>query len=149
MRARTVLIATAVTGLAIAAGTQAATAGSDSDTLRLHETFTKTFEQDLGKPGPTLGDTFSFLSKLQGAHGKSLGNTGGECTLLFKTSYHCTQTYRFGGGDVFAAGYYDTARKDIHWSILGGTGKYRAATGQVDYLTRADGSFDDTFRFSS
>lgn len=149
MRTRTVLIATALTAATVAVGAQSASSDSEGSTLRLHETFTETFEGDLGKSGPTLGDTFSFLSKLENAEGKSLGNTGGECTLLFRTSYQCTQTYRFGGGDVFTGGYYDTASRDVHWPILGGTGKYRGATGQVDYVLRADGSYRDTFRFDS
>jgi len=64
--------------------------------------------------------------------------------------FNCLQSYRFADGDFVVSGIFDFETKKANkWPITGGTGKYRGATGEADFITQKDGSFDDTFHFDS
>lgn len=157
MRTRAVLATTGVAtaGLVCAglfAGQQAASADT---TLKAREKFTATYIQDVGKKGTSMGDRLVFTSVLRDPKGTKLADSGGECVVLSGKSdtdakYQCTQNYRFTGGDVLmAGGPFTFAKKVNKWSIMGGTGKYRGAAGQVDFTTLTADSFADVFRFDS
>jgi len=157
MRSRTrVLLATAgVTAAGLVAtgvvSGQAASART-AHTLIAHEKFTKTFMQDVGEKGVSMGDRLVFTSEVRDLKGGQLGIGVGDCVLLSGTSdsdgqYNCLQTYHLVGGDFMTSGIFDFAQKINKWAIMGGTGRYRAATGEADFTTLTADTFADTFRF--
>jgi hypothetical protein len=120
-------------------------------TLLAREKFTKTFQQDVGEKGMSIGDRFTFTSEVRDLKGALLGIGAGDCVLLSGTSesdgqYNCVQTYHLAGGDFVTSGFFDFAQKINKWAIVGGTGRYRAATGQADFTTLSADTFADTFR---
>src|SRR5882724_9409703 len=158
MRSRTrALLATA--GVAAAAGVVAtgvisgqAASAHTGHTLIAHEKFTKTFMQDVGEKGVSMGDRLVFTSEVRDLKGGQLGIGVGDCVRLSGTSdsdgqYNCLQTYHLAGGDFMTSGIFDFAQKINKWAIMGGTGRYRAATGEADFTTLTTDTFADTFRF--
>ena len=130
---------------------QAASART-AHTLTAREKFTKTFTQDVGDKGASIGDRFVFTSEVRDLKGGQLGIGVGDCVLLSGTSdsdgqYNCLQTYHLAGGDFMTSGIFDFAQKINKWAIIGGTGRYRAATGEADFTTLTADTFADTFRF--
>lgn len=108
--------------------------------------------EDTGKKGLTLGDRFTFTGDLRTAKGRQLADSGGECTLLFgrteaTAQYRCTQVYRFGDSQVFTGGILDAAQKTGAFSILGGTGTYRGATGELRFTKLNADTYGLAFRF--
>jgi hypothetical protein len=157
MRRRTrALLATAGVAAAglVATGVVSGQAASarTGHTLMAHEKFTKTFMQDVGEKGVSMGDRYVFTSEVRDVKGGQLGVGVGDCVLLSGTSdsdgqYNCLQTYHLAGGDFMTSGIFDFAQKINKWAIMGGTGRYRAATGEADFTTLTADSFADTFRF--
>jgi len=158
MRSRTrALLATA--GVAAAAGVVAtgvisgqAASAHTGHTLIAHEKFTKTFMQDVGEKGVSMGDRLVFTSEVRDLKGGQLGIGVGDCVRLSGTSdsdgqYNCLQTYHLAGGDFMTSGIFAFAQKINKWAIMGGTGRYRAAAGEADFTTLSADTFADTFRF--
>jgi hypothetical protein len=121
-------------------------------TLIAREKFTKTLVQDLGEKGTSFGDRFVFTTEIRDLKGGMLGVGIGDCVLLSGTSdsdgqYNCLQTYHLAGGDFVSSGFFDFAQKINKWAITGGTGRYRAATGEADFTALSADTFADTFRF--
>ena len=157
MRRRTrALLATAgvaAAGLVATGGVsgQAASART-AHTLMANEKFTKTVMQDVGEKGVSMGDRFVFTSEVRDLKGGQLGLGVGDCVRLSGTSdsdgqFNCLQTYHLAGGDFMTSGIFDYAQKINKWAIMGGTGRYRAATGEADFTTLTNDTFADTFRF--
>jgi len=157
MRSRTrALLATAgVTAAGLVAtgvvSGQAASART-GHTLIAREKLTKTFMEDVGEKGVSMGDRLVFTTEVRDLRGGQLGIGVGDCVLLSGTSdsggqYNCLQTYHLAGGDFMASGIFDFAQKINKWAIIGGTGRYRAATGEADFTTLTADTFADTFRF--
>ncbi len=157
MRRRTrALLATAGVAAAglIATGVLSGQAASAHTvhTLIAREKFTKTFMQDVGEKGVSMGDRLVFTTEVRNLKGGQLGIGVGDCVLLSGTSdsdgqYNCLQTYHLAGGDFITGGIFDFKQKINKWAIMGGTGRYRAATGEADFTTLSADTFADTFRF--
>lgn len=156
MRSRVLLSAVGVAATAslvttiVLAGQSSATAAGN--TLVVNEKFTGLNTDDIGKKGPSIGDRLTFRSKVTAIGGKKLGIAGGDCIQIRGTTetnalYHCTGTYDLDGGDIFAGGLFTFGKKVNTWSILGGTGKYRGASGQASFTTVSEDSFKDVFLF--
>jgi hypothetical protein len=129
---------------------QAASAHT-AHTLVAREKFTKTAQQDFGDKGTSIGDRYVFTSEIRDPRGAMLGTGFGDCVLIGGTTdadgqYNCVQTYHLAGGDFVTSGFFDFAQKVNKWAIIGGTGRYRAATGQADFTTLSGDTFADTFR---
>jgi len=154
-RSRALLATAGVTAAGlIAAGVVSGPAASarTAHSLIAHEKFTKTFMQDVGDKGVSMGDRLVFTTEVRDLKGGQLGIGVGDCVRLSGTSdsdgqYNCLQTYRLAGGDFVTSGIYDFAQKINKWAIIGGTGRYRAATGEADFTTLSADTFADTFRF--
>ena len=152
----TIGVATAGLLAAGLVGGQEVASASTDRTLTAHETFTTTVAQDFGAKGLTPGDRLVFKTEVRDLKGRKLGIGTGDCVLLSGTSdasalYNCLETYRLSANDhVMTSGVFDGAPKINKWAIIGGTGRYRGATGQVDFTQPdAAGTFVDTFRFGS
>lgn len=156
MRTRPVLVTATATATAalLAAGLFAGqqSASAVSGTLHVKETFTGTATQDFGAKGLSLGDHLAFQTVIKDPDGAKMGIGAGDCVLYAgkteaTSKYHCTQTLELADGQIFTGGVSDSAKKTNTFAILGGTGKYRGASGVFDATTTSAGSFDEYLRF--
>ena len=131
-----------------------ATASPGPSTLHLSETFTTYTEVDLGKKGPSQGDTFAFTTKVVDSDGEPAGTAGGSGTSLKPDDdtlglVQYSETYDLDGGQLVIEGFYDFGAKPgtpTTDAVIGGTGKYRGAKGQVDFVTKGTDTFISTFK---
>jgi hypothetical protein len=127
---------------------------------------------DLGDPGDSQGDQLHFTSDLiqpprsgvgpppPGAgvpQEMKIGEDGGVCSVArivpdVATTYHCVGTNSLPLGQItteglvtYAAGE-DVRQKPYSFAITGGTGKYRAARGQVTIKDLSATEVSLTFR---
>lgn len=158
MRTRTLL---ATAGLAVAgflavavvAGQGVASAGT-GHTMILTEKFTHTVTQDIDPKGVSMGDRLEYTTDVRNREGRKVGLGVGDCVQLSGTSeadalYNCIATFRLGRDHIMSSGIWDLTRKTNKWAIMGGTGRYRGASGEIDFTAPTADSFVDTFRFDS
>jgi Allene oxide cyclase barrel like domain len=88
-----------------------------------------------GGRGPTLGDQYIFTDGLyqwQGTRrGKRVGTTHGIATITSPTTAFFTGTMSLPGGQIQGAGYFSFTAHVETIIVLGGTGRYRDAGGDV------------------
>ena len=161
-RIMTAAAALSVSALIAACG--AHSTNPSNETFTVYEDAPKMSLLDLGAPGNSLGDVYHFSAPL---HSKPGGPVAGEiigsktlvkvptdanpnlerrATLMFFTFADGNdQIIAFGAADYspnvpeFAAG------QPVVRPILGGTGKYMGARGQVTSTRNADGSYTQVF----
>lgn len=109
---------------------------------------------DVAPKGVGIGDRLIYTDRAftSAKKNKKLGNGYGECVRLTGTSestgvFHCTETVRLAGGDVLLGGVYDLAAKSHLWTITGGTGRYRGATGEISFRPLSATTLDGVFHF--
>jgi hypothetical protein len=95
----------------------------------------------------SIGDEDVFNGKFFKG-GKQVGRDGGVCVLVEQPSiYHCVATNWFEEGQLAVQWLGDFSVDAVgHFAIVGGTGAYRGATGEVTVDFQPDGA-DVTFRF--
>ena len=88
-----------------------------------------------GGPGPTLGDEFIFTDGLYQwsgkKRGKHIGTTHGIATITSPTTAFFTGTIFLPGGVIQGAGYFQFTARVEKIVVLGGTGRYSNAGGEV------------------
>ena len=88
-----------------------------------------------GGGGPTLGDQYLFTDGLyqwQGTkRGKRIGTTHGIATITSPTTAFFTGTMTLPGGLIQGSGYFSFTARVETIIVLGGTGKYNNAGGEV------------------
>ena len=86
---------------------------------------------DLGKPGPTAGDTFFFASQLWSAdRTHRVGSNHGYCVVETPPVAHCSGTVRLGAGTLEYAFQLDMSTQQPPTpAIIGGTGAFDGAEG--------------------
>ena len=88
-----------------------------------------------GGDGPTLGDQYIFTDGLYEWHGtkrgKRIGTTHGIATITSPTTAFFTGTMSLPGGLIQGAGYFNFTGHVETIIVLGGTGKYSNAGGEV------------------
>ena len=88
-----------------------------------------------GGAGPTLGDQYIFTDGLyqwRGTkRGKRIGTTHGIATITSPTTAFFTGTMSLPGGLIQGAGYFNFTGHVETIIVLGGTGKYSNAGGEV------------------
>ena len=159
-----------VTGLAALFASVLITACGAHSTNQPTETFT-VYEDapmmtvlDLGVPGNSLGDVYHFSAALHSERGgpvtgevigsKTLvkvatdanPNLERRATLLFFTfADRKDQIIAFGAADYSPSAAEFDADQPVFRPVLGGTGKYMGARGQVTSTRNADGSYTQVF----
>jgi hypothetical protein len=135
-----------------------------TETLTVYEDAPKMSQLDLGAPGNGLGDVYHFSAPL---HSKPGGPVTGEvigsktlvkvptdadpnlerrATLMFFTfADRKDQIIAFGVADYSPNVPEFEAGQPVVRPILGGTGKYMGARGQVTSTRNADGSYTQVF----
>ena len=151
------LASVAVLSAALAAGKPSAQS-KDRNSILLHlrakevkETYT-----DVGDPEYSQGDVIAFANDLFRGD-KKVGEDGGVCTVTRvaadgASSVHCSGSNSLPGGQIAVAGLIDygpdeTYKQDPYsLPITGGTGKYRAARGEVTIKELSTQEFRLTLR---
>jgi hypothetical protein len=119
---------------------------------------------DLGAPGNSLGDVYHFSAALHSERGGSVTgevigsktlvklptdanpNQERRATLMFLTfTEGKDQIIAFGAADYASSTPEFDADKPVVRPVLGGTGKYMGARGQVTSMRSSDGSYTQVF----
>jgi hypothetical protein len=124
---------------ASAAPTATSATAAKSTVLRYDIAF-RPFEEnvvDVGTPGAGVGDMLVFQDRILD-RGRQVGVEGGVCTITalldgghFQT--HCVGTVSLGAGQIAFQGLVTDA-PDKHMAVVGGTGRYRDAGGELTVL---------------
>jgi hypothetical protein len=105
---------------------------------------------DTGKPGDSTGDLFTWHNKVYDDTDTTVaGSDQGECVRISpkQGSWECTWVTWVAGGSISVEGaFYDT--KDSTLAIIGGTGTYKDATGEMDLVAKNGGEYDFIFKLS-
>lgn len=99
---------------------------------------------DLGEPGDSVGDLLTFDQPLLNEDGEPIGTNSGVCVRTrIGHSYQCQWTLSLADGTIQVAGReFDDGASTI--PIVGGTGDYAGATGQMRTVNNGDGTFTQT-----
>jgi allene oxide cyclase len=102
---------------------------------------------DIGQTGDSTGDLLTFHNPL--FRGKEVvGHDQGTCIrIAVGKSWECTWTNRLKGGSISVEGpFFD--KKDSTLSVIGGTGAYKSATGQMELHALNDVGSRFSFAFT-
>jgi len=106
---------------------------------------------DVGTPGPGVGDMLVFQDRILD-HGRHVGVQGGTCTVTellaeghFQT--HCVGTVSLPAGQIAFQGLVTDA-PEKHMAVVGGTGRYRDAGGDLTVLEHGDDTGTLTVRLT-
>lgn len=99
---------------------------------------------DVGADGDSTGDILTFDQPLLDEHFAEIGNNSGFCIRTRPGhSFQCQWTLSFDDGSIQVAGReFDSGRSDI--SIVGGTGRFSGARGDMVSINNGDGTFTQT-----
>src|SRR5437868_8878403 len=101
-----------------------------------------------GGAGPTLGDQFIFTDGLYQwdgrKRGKRIGTTHGIATITSPTTAFFTGTIFLPGGVIQGAGYFRFTAPVETIVVLGGTGRYSNAGGEVRITTLGGENSDNS-----
>jgi hypothetical protein len=109
-------------------------------TIRLYEKPLTEHFTDLGAKGPGAGDTdvatYALYSSPQSA--KPTGHSEAVCTLIGPHAASCTSTIYLPTGKIVggSAFHFRGNGRTEHLAVLGGTGRYAGARGEVTILVR-------------
>jgi hypothetical protein len=161
---RTIAIAALLLTSSLIAGCGQRSTNPSTETFTVYEDAPKLSLLDLGAPGNSLGDVYHFSAQL---HGKPGGPVTGEvigsktlvkiatdanpslerrATLMFFTfADRKDQIIAFGVADYSPSAAEFDAGQPVVRAILGGTGKYIGASGELSSTRNADGSYTQAF----
>ena len=104
------------------------------------------FESDLGMRGDSAGDLLGWVNPVE-RDGDASGTQMALCTRTpgdEGSTLACTLTLKFEEGSIFSEGLFDTAVSDDEaqeFAILGGTGEYVGARGDVMWTSYGEERF--------
>ena len=161
---RIILIVAAVAASVLIAACGAHSNNPSTETLTIYQDAPKMSLLDLGAPGNSLGDVYHFTAALHSERGGPVTgeNIGSKTLVKLPTDANPNQerratlmffTFAEGKDQIIAFGAADfspstpefDADKPVVRPVLGGTGKYMGARGQVTSTRNADGSYTQVF----
>jgi hypothetical protein len=103
-----------------------------------------------GGGGPTFGDQYIFTDGLYRwagrKRGKRIGTTHGIATITSPTTAFFTGTMSLPGGQIQGAGYFSFTARVETIIVLGGTGRYSNAGGEIT-ITKLGGEDSNNSSF--
>src|ERR1043166_4713000 len=161
---RIMMTAPALSASALIVACGAHSTNPSTETFTVYQEAPKMSLLDLGAPGNSLGDIYHFSAPLHSERGgpvtgevigsKTLvkvatdanPNLERRATLLFFTfAEGKDQIIAFGAADYSPSAPEFDAGQPVVRLVLGGTGKYMGARGQVNSTRNADGSYTQVF----
>jgi len=161
---RIILAAVTVSASVLITACGAHSNNSSTETFTIYQDAPKMTLLDLGAPGNSLGDVYHFSAALHTERGgpvtgevigsKTLlklpsdanSNQERRATLMFFTfADGKDQIIAFGAADYSPSTPEFEAGKPVVRPVLGGTGKYMGARGQVTSTRNSDGSYTQAF----
>jgi len=120
----------AMSGMAVAQG------GSPDHAFVVSERVSSATSLDLGTPGAGPGDMFTGTGDLFDAHGAKIGTSTYTCITAAEGVSQCSQVYAVPGGKIMTAGtthpdYSASPIFDARLAVVGGTGRYAGAAGEL------------------
>ena len=139
MRKKLLAVVGVACALGLVAGTFVANAGADiaaPETITVLGTVTKDRYVDVGKKGPTPGDTFMFVEQLTDESDDSVvGKSNISCTMHIGSWAICTGTFTINGrGEIVGQGLVPFGQDDVasfDVPVTGGTGEFDNVRGEV------------------
>jgi hypothetical protein len=135
MRKRIVAVAAAVGLLGLIGGSVAASAGTSitaPETITTVGTVLKDKAVDVGKRGPSVGDTFATTLDIKSQAGADLGTERTQCTLGTGPWALCTGAFDITGrGEIVGTGMVNLGSQspDFDVPVTGGTGDFANVRG--------------------
>jgi hypothetical protein len=135
MRKRIVAVAAAVGLLGLIGGSVAASAGTSitaPETITTVGTVLKDKAVDVGKRGPSVGDTFATTLDIKSQAGADLGTERTQCTLGTGQWALCTGAFDITGrGEIVGTGMVNLGSQspDFDVPVTGGTGDFSNVRG--------------------
>jgi hypothetical protein len=126
--------------LGLIGGTVVASAGTgipSPETITTVGTVVREKDSDVGKQGPSVGDTYSWTLDIKSPAGVDLGTERTQCTLGVGGWAICTGTFDITGrGEIVATGAFvnflsESESVDFDVPITGGTGDFANVRGVV------------------
>jgi hypothetical protein len=130
-RKLTSLAAVTAIGVLATVTTGSAATQRHGQTIRLGVRFHDD-QLDLGAPGPSVGDALIMHDTLVNRRGRTVGSDAGVCTFtsVAPPVASCVLTFVLGDGQI-ATQFRNTPPRRKLVAIVGGTGAYRSASGQL------------------
>src|SRR5262245_7836274 len=148
MRNRVVSVVAAAGLLGLIGATVAANAASDITSPETITTVGKAVKEkfvDVGKRGPTVGDTFATTLDIKSTTGVDLGTERTECTLGTGRWAICTGAFDITGrGEIVGTGMvnFGSESRDFDVPITGGTGDFANVRGVAHVHLTKNGETD-------
>jgi len=157
---RKIICAAALAALACALVPAASSAKAKRSVLKIVSTAPTITTVDLGPAGKSPGDVYVVASDMKTRSGRLIGRLRGtQTSIAIEDGAETVQAYftfafrdgsqiMVGGlGQFPLSGTGLLVDRKYRRAILGGTGRFVGARGQLTSVMRADGHYDQTFRF--
>ena len=148
MRTKVMAAVAAVGLLGLIGGAVAASAGTDitaPETITTVGTVLKDKFVDVGKQGPSVGDTFATTLDIKSQAGVDLGTERTQCTIGTGRWAICTGAFDITGrGEIVATGMvnFGSESPDFDVPITGGTGEFANVRGVAHVHLTKNGETD-------
>jgi hypothetical protein len=136
-----VILAATTVGLSLAQGSNAAARGSDGVIHVVVGPDVRTEFFDFNHDGLTFGDRLAAVGPiLDQTQTKRVGTSYADCLIVSRSlplkggAFGCTYVLKFADGDITTQGIDPHGPSDVMFSVTGGTGAYRDATGEAEYI---------------
>ena len=142
MLAATALVATIVTGT-IAVASASTRNHDDGQTIRLRSTLVSATTNSAGQNGP--GDVVALVFSFTTSRGTT-GHADISCMIFPNDEQLCHAAFVFPNGQIDAQAAIPLSATTFDAAVIGGTGSYNGASGQIHNAVSAPGVIDRTIR---
>jgi hypothetical protein len=105
--------------------------GGAPETITLVEVLVSQKVFDVGKEGPSPGDSWVLHGSLLDEDSSAVGSDESSCILTNQSRGQCWITLRLSGGQIVGQGLVRTSGSTQTWAVTGGTGAFTDVGGQI------------------